>query len=231
MKNSRGCTRRADRAAAAARICRQLTHPRAAYSGLLDTRMMLYCRTLPESPLTGDVIPGADLRRSDLSPRDTQPHRQRHLQPHDPDTVMQVDFLNARARSPALTAVRSNCASWMCKSTRGRRRDLCCGSLAGDRALCEGKWSSLQQRKRQTPTANLRSSARRNVPLWLNERLDDVQFLAHFGVSDVRADAGQLWTTLLRSTASRRCIALISFCPATNHSRIRHPGDQEFARH
>jgi glutamate---cysteine ligase / carboxylate-amine ligase len=166
------------------------------YTGMLDTRMMLYSehRRAMKS-MTGNLIPEpvydeASYRREILDPI------VRDMQPHDPSGVMQADFLNARGAIARFDRGSIELRVMDVQEYPGADVAICAAVVSLVRALCEERWSSLEQQK-QVPTVNLRHALDETSVQAERATLTDTAWLSHFGCTAPQIKAGELWSVLL----------------------------------
>jgi hypothetical protein len=166
------------------------------YSGWMDTRMMLYaehCRAMKS--LTGKLIPEpvfdeASYRREILDPI------ARDMRSHDPQGVMQADFLNARGAIARFDRGSIELRVMDVQEYPGADVAICAAAASLVKALCQERWSSLQQQQ-QAPTAILRQTLDETAVMAERAIVTDPQLLRHFGIEQQSISAGRLWTTLL----------------------------------
>ncbi len=167
------------------------------YSGLLDTRMMLYgehCRMMRS--LAGDLIPEPIY--------DEATYREQvldriayHIAPHDPEQIMQVEFLNARGAIARFDRGSIELRVMDVQEYPGADVAICAAVSALARALCNEKWSSLEEQKKM-PTIDLRWVLDATMSQAENAVIQDAELLSHFGVRAKSISARNLWFQLLQ---------------------------------
>jgi len=166
------------------------------YSGLLDTRMKLYtdhCQVVPI--LTGDLIPEPIFDQATYQ-REIFDKIAAAIKPHDPSGVMQVEFLNARGAIARFDRGSIEIRIMDVQEYPGADVAICAAVSAVVRALCEGKWSSLEQQMAM-PTANLRRALDATCTHGETAMIDDAQLLSLFGRTEPKLTAKKLWDRLL----------------------------------
>ena len=166
------------------------------YSGLLDTRMKLYadhCSALPV--LTGDLIPESVYDQSSYE-REIYQRIATETAALQLSREMKVEFLNARGAIARFDRGSIELRVMDVQEYPGADVAICAAVSALIRALCEEKWSSLDQQK-QMPISDLRqildaTSARAELAV-----IDNPRLLSHFGIHQPRLTGKQVWTTLL----------------------------------
>jgi gamma-glutamyl:cysteine ligase YbdK (ATP-grasp superfamily) len=166
------------------------------YSGLLDTRMLLYKDHCQEVPvLTGDLIPEPLFDQASYE-REVFSSIASAIAPHDPDGLMQVEFLNARGAIARFDRGSIEIRVMDVQEYPGADVAICAAVAAVVRALCEGKWSSRQQQM-EMPSENLRHVLDQTCARAEHTIISDTQLLGLFGVKESQLTGKQLWARLL----------------------------------
>ncbi len=166
------------------------------YTGLLDTRMMLYadhCARLPV--LTGDLIPERVFDQSnyerEIYQRIATETAALHLSPD-----MKVEFLNARGAIARFDRGSIELRVMDVQEYPGADVAICAAVSALIRSLCDEKWSSFEQQK-QMPTLDLRQVLDATSARAEHAVIDNPSLLNHFGIHQSTPTGQQVWTTIL----------------------------------
>jgi glutamate---cysteine ligase / carboxylate-amine ligase len=171
------------------------------YSGLLDTRMMLYtdhCQKVPI--LTGDLIPEPLFDEASYR-REIFDRISREIQPHDPSRLMKEEFLNARGAIARFDRGSIEIRVMDVQEYPGADVAICAAVSSVIQALCEESWSSHQQQMKMS-TASLRRVLDQTCNQAEHAIIDDAELLAHFGITESKLSARQLWSKLLTQRRS-----------------------------
>ena len=166
------------------------------YSGLLDTRMKLYADHCSRVPcMTGDLVPEAIF--------DEASYRQqifeqiaRDVAPLDPKGVMKVDFMNARGAIARFDRGSIELRVMDVQEYPGADVAICAAVAAVLRALCDERWSTLEQQK-LVPTAVLAELLEQTSVHAEGCVIENGELLRHFGIDKPKITAKKLWATLL----------------------------------
>ncbi|MCA9175095.1 MAG: hypothetical protein KDB14_11485 [Planctomycetales bacterium] len=171
-------------------------------TGLLDTRMLKYaghCEAMLS--LTGELIPEpvfdeANYRREILGPIAAA------FAPHDPAGVMRADFLNARGAIARFDRGSIELRVMDVQEQPGADLALCAAASSVLRALCDERWSRLDQQMR-VPTAMLRELLEDTTRQAEHAVIHSADYLSHFGDFAPPLTAGDLWRGLLEDARGR----------------------------
>jgi glutamate---cysteine ligase / carboxylate-amine ligase len=166
------------------------------YSGLLDTRMLLYtdhCQAVPV--LTGDLIPEPLFDQSSYR-REIYGRIEDQISAYDPDRRMNVEFLNARGAVARFDRGSIELRVMDMQEYPGADVAICAAVTALIRALCEERWSSLEQQKEMS-TSGLRRILDQTCRQAEHTVVEDTEFLSHFGITDLKLSTHRIWTKVL----------------------------------
>ncbi len=169
-------------------------------TGLLDSRLDAYCRHAAAVPaVSGEVIPDTVASRADYEARILEP-MYRQIAPHDPDGLLQHEWLNARGAIARFD--RDALEVRLADTQECPRADvaLAAALAAVARMLYRETGSSLAQQQ-AVPTAMLRATLAACIRDADDARVDDALLLAALGLQGERR-AGDVWERLLDVSAA-----------------------------
>lgn len=172
-----------------------------AYTGFLDSRMEHYARHCEQVPtLTGRLIPEPIYTEASYRKEIFESIRSDML-PHDPQGVMQVEFLNARGAIARFDRGSIELRLMDVQEYPAADVAICAGVTAVLRAMCQEKWSSwsAQQTHSTESLVQILASTSRDAE---RATIEDAAFLAHFGVSKSKISARRLWAKILSEVRS-----------------------------
>ncbi|KAA5541820.1 glutamate--cysteine ligase [Roseiconus nitratireducens] len=166
-----------------------------------DNRLQHYsghCRRLPS--LVGDVIPEPlgterEYRRQILSRIGAE------IRPHDPDQVLQEDFLNARGAIARFDRGSIEIRVMDVQECPAADMAICALVIAVLRTLVLDPKSVPVDQRNRIPTRTLRSILDAVIRDAENASIDDREFLNAFGMGGSECRAGELWRVLLERLA------------------------------
>ena len=164
-------------------------------TGLLDTRLDVYRRNQARiASITGLVVPEPVFTRADYE-RVILARCYRDIAPHDPDGLLQDEWLNSRGAIARFE--RDTIEIRVLDVQESPPADLAVTALAlaAIRALVAERWTSLQAQQAwsEAPLATL---LERTIAQGEAAVLDDPRYLATFGLPRRRATAGEMWRHL-----------------------------------
>ncbi len=163
---------------------------------MLDTRMHFYaghCQRVPS--LTGQLIPEALYDEASYRREIFQPIGD-DIRPHDPEHVLQLDFLNARGAIARFDRGSIELRVMDVQEYPGADVAICAAVVALVKCLVAQRDSSLSMQQQPT-TEQLRALLDAVTIDAENAIVDDPVFLAALGVEPRRCRAGELWRQLL----------------------------------
>lgn len=172
-----------------------------AYTGSLDTRMQHYARHCAQVPtLTGRLIPEPIFDEATYR-KEVFSGIAQDIRPHDPEGVMQVEFLNARGAIARFDRGSIELRLMDVQEYPAADVAICAGVTAVLRAMCQEKWSS-GIAQREHPTESLVQILNSTSQDAEQAMIEDSAFLAHFGVNKSRISARRLWAKILAEVRS-----------------------------
>jgi glutamate---cysteine ligase / carboxylate-amine ligase len=164
-------------------------------TGLLDSRLEFYRNNQKKIPeIAGQVIPEPVFNRADYQ-REILATSYRAIAPHDPQGVLQEEWLNSRGAIARFE--RQAIEIRLLDIQECPQADLAIAALviALIRALCEERWESLPHLQ-QIPVAPLAELFRRTLQGGPAELIEDPAYLACFGVLTQPTRVAGLWRRL-----------------------------------
>ncbi|MGB7344821.1 MAG: glutamate-cysteine ligase family protein [Pirellulaceae bacterium] len=166
------------------------------YTGKLDTRMQYYadhCKTMPS--LTGQLIPEPLFDEASYR-REVFNKIRQDVQPHDPDGVLEVDFLNARGAIARFDRGSIELRVMDVQEYPGADVAICAAAIAVVKALVAQEWSTTETQQTAS-TESLRTILDRVTIDAEHALIDDKEFLALFNVQKTSCTVHELWRELL----------------------------------
>ena len=173
-----------------------------ALTGWLDTRLQYYRNNQQRIPsITGKVIPEPVFSEAEYE-REIYQRLRRDIAPHDPDGVLEAEWLNSRG---AIARFDRNAIEIRvldiqeCPLADVSLAVLICAVLKG---LCEGRWAGLAEQK-AAETGGLAEIFSDTVQNGEQAMIDNQRYLALFGrAGKATMTAGELWQALAADCAS-----------------------------
>lgn len=165
-------------------------------TGRRNTRLQYYidhCRVIPS--LTGPIIPEAVYDHSSYEDTIFAPIR-RDILPHDPDRVMNHEFLNARGAIARFDRGSIEVRVMDVQEYPGADLAICGLVVCIAKLLVAETWTSLDRQKTM-PTSSLRKLLDQVVIDGELAVITDVEFLQHFQINEPKITAKDLWTILI----------------------------------
>ncbi|MCE9555774.1 MAG: glutamate--cysteine ligase [Planctomycetes bacterium] len=170
-------------------------------TGILDNRLEVYRTNAARIPsVSGDVIPEPVFSQTEYG-RVIFQRMYRDIAPHDPDGVLQHEWLNARGAIARFD--RGAIEIRLLDVQECPLADLAIVAAVRGllEALVEERWTSVaeQQEILTAPLAAMLRATSRDAD---EAVIDDVSYLRHFGITDVpRLTAQELWRHIVESLA------------------------------
>lgn len=166
------------------------------WTGKLDTRMHYYaqhCQVMPS--LTGQLIPEALFDEASYR-HEVFDKIAEDVRPHDPDGVLEVDFLNARGAIARFDRGSIELRVMDVQEYPGADVAICAAVIAVVKALVNEQWSTTEMQKAVT-AESLRVILDQVTVRAENAVIEDTNFLALFNVQKSSCTTRELWGVLL----------------------------------
>ncbi|TWT89197.1 carboxylate-amine ligase [Neorhodopirellula pilleata] len=165
-------------------------------TGRRDSRLQYYidhCRVIPS--LTGPIIPEAVYDESTYESTIFAPIR-RDILPHDPNQVMNHEFLNARGAIARFDRGSIEVRVMDVQEYPGADLAICGLVVCVAKLLVAETWTSLDRQK-EMPTSSLRTLLDQIIVDGERTVITDLEFLQHFAIDEPKITAKDLWTILI----------------------------------
>ncbi|TWU46998.1 carboxylate-amine ligase [Rubripirellula reticaptiva] len=166
------------------------------YTGKADSRMQHYadhCKAMPS--LTGRLVPeplfDEASYRSEVFDKIAK-----DVRPHDPQGVLEVDFLNSRGAIARFDRGSIELRVMDVQEYPGADVSICAAAIAVIKSLVAQQWSTTELQKTAS-TDSLRAILDQVTVSAENALIDNADFLAMFDIQKSSCTARQLWGVLL----------------------------------
>jgi glutamate---cysteine ligase / carboxylate-amine ligase len=166
-------------------------------TGWMDYRMEVYRHNSRRIPaIAGQIVPEDVFSRAEYERRILQPMYQQ-IAPHDPEKVLQHEWLNARGAIARF--MRNTIEIRVLDVQECPQADLaiCDAVVSVLRRLVDQSWTSLAEQQK-VATDKLAELFRATIKDAEQTLIEDAKYLAHFGLGPDPVTAGQIWITLAR---------------------------------